>query len=290
MKYLHNKISTFLIIAISVSSPSYSLAEEVGNSNERKQTKKNSGDGYFLSVGIGYVSQESPLTEETNDLQLVFSGRYQWKGLFAEIASDPSRDNVLPAVGYNFYSTDHWNLDVIAAATDGGTRLNYQVAGESREISSGSTRGAGFRATGAWGNTLLQLAVLQSISEDFRSDSAIDYGSVWLGHRWQVKNWSVSGLVGATYRSSGLTDHLFGVTESEADELLKEYQPPSGIDYTAQIDLTYPVRNNLIFQMYSKHTKYSDAVLDSPIIEVVREFDNRPEKGLEFGILLNYVF
>lgn len=292
MSYIRKKISTFLFIVTLVSCAGYSIAEEVGNEDEQKQANKNSRDGYSLSIGLGYVNTESPLyiEEKVDGLRVSIGGHYQWKGLFVELANDPSRDKNLPAVGYNFYSTEHWNFDLIAAAATGRSEFNYEVDGEAKQISGEATRGVGLRAQGAWGNSIVQMVALPYFHEDFRSNSAVDYASLWVGHRWQVKNWSVNGLLGAVYKSSGLLDHHFGVTESETDEIVWAYEPSSGIDYTAHIDLSYPVSKNILFQIYSRHTQYSEETLDSPIIELVREWEDRPEKEHEFGVLLNYVF
>lgn len=290
MSYLHRKISTFLLTLLFTACTGYSFAEEVQAEDKSQQTNENSRDGSYLSIGAGYLNHDSPGNGEIDGVQVAFSGRYQWKGLFAELAINPVGTQNLPAVGYNFYTTDHWNLDLIGAVTVDRVDFNYQVNGESKRISSEQPRGGGFRASGSWGNTILQVVALPYFHEDFQSNSVVDYASLWLGHRWQIKNWSVSGLVGAKYRSAGLMNYHFGVSESEADEALYAYKPSSGIDYTAQIEATYPVSKNVLFQIYSRSTIDSDEFLDSPMIELLREYDDRPEHGQQFGILLNYVF
>ncbi len=288
MKKPGNIISAFLFTFITASTASFSLADE-SQDTETQQTE-NSRDGYYLSIGAGYANLESPVTEKRDGFRVVFNGRYQWKGFFAEAAIGASRDKSLPALGYNFYNTEHWSLDAIVAVTGSDLRFKYDIDGEAKQISAQPPRGAGLRAQGTWGNTFVQAIALPYYHEEFRTDSAIEYASLWVGHRWQIKNWSLNGLVGAQYQSSGLLDHQWGVTETEADAFVSAYQPSSGIDYTAQIDLTYPVTKNVLFQMYSRHQLYSDEMLDSPIVKKIREYHGRPEQEREFGILLNYVF
>lgn len=288
MKKTDKTIRAFLFTLITASVANCCLAGEHNNA-ESHQTE-NSRDGYYLSIGAGYINLESPTHTEVGGLRFVFNGRYQWEGFFAEAAIDASRDKNLPALGYNFYNTEHWSLDAIFAVTGGDLRINYYIDGEAKRISAQPPRGVGLRAQGTWGNTFVQAIALPYYHEEFRTDSAIEYASLWAGHRWQIKNWSLNGLVGAQYQSSGLLDHQWGVTETEADALLSAYQPSSGIDYTAQIDLTYPVTKNVLFQMYSRHLLYSDEMLDSPIVKKIREYHGRPEQEREFGILLNYVF
>lgn len=286
MKKPGKTISAFLLTLITASS--YSLAED--NQSKDKQTDKNNRDGYYLSIGAGYINLESPTAEKIDGFRVVFNGRYQWHGFFAEAAIDTSRDKNLPALGYNFYNTEHWSLDAIFALTGGDLRFKYYIDGEAKQISAQPPRGVGLRAQGSWGNTFVQAIALPYYHEKFRTDSTIEYASLWAGHRWQIKNWSLSGLVGAQYQSSGLLDHQWGVTETEADDFVSAYQPSSGIDYTAQIDLTYPITKNVLFQMYSRHLLYSDEMLDSPMVKKIREYHGRPEQEREFGILLNYVF
>jgi len=297
MNYLCKKISTLLLASILTSCAGHSLAEDIVNDDKSKQNRSDNRDGYRLSLGLGYMNYESPWYggEAGDGVWLVIDARYQWKGLFAEVAlNGVSGDKNLPAIGYNFYSTDHWNLDVIAAAVTGRGEFNYVYEGQVKQISGEPTKGVGFRAQGSWGNSIVQMVALPYIydgeEKDFGSDSAVDYASLWAGHRWQVKNWSVNGLLGAVYKSSGLLDHQVGVTGSEADAIVWAYKPSSGIDYTAHIDLSYPVSKHILFQIYSRHTQYSDATLDSPLIELARKWDDRPENEHEFGVLLNYVF
>ena len=289
MKYLYSAIYTFLFAGMIAFYTDYSFAEELPT-NDKQQDNKNSRDGYYLSVGTGYWSYESPLREELNGLAFAINGRYQRNGFFVELANGSSGTSSLPTLGYNFYGTEHWNLDLLYAITSGTGEFSYEVDGNAREISTLPISGVGFRALGSWGNTTLQLVGLNSFNSEFRSDTAVDYTALWLGHRWQIKNWSVNGLVGAKYRSSSMMNYSFGVTESEADKVVDAYEASSGFDYTAQIDLTYPIRKNVLFQIYATHTQFSDEVLNSPVIKLLRKSENRPEKEQTFGILVHYVF
>lgn len=297
MSCLHRKISTFLLASILTSCAGHSLAEDIESDDKPKQDSSDNRDGYRLSLGLGHMNSESPMYDDEgrDGMRLVIDARYQWKGLFAELAfNGVSGEKNLTSIGYNFYSTDHWNLDVIAAAVTGRSEFNYIYDGQVKHIAGEPTKGVGFRAQGSWGNSIVQMVALPYIydgeEKDFGSDSAVDYVSLWVGHRWQVKNWSVNGLLGAVYKSSGLLDHQFGVTGNEADGIVWAYEPSSGIDYMAHIDLSYPVSKNILFQVFSRYTLYSDAAMDSPLIELAREWDDRPENEHEFGVLLNYVF
>lgn len=290
MIYLYSVMRTVLLALMLVSYASYSFAEEALTEDKLQQDDKNSRDGYYFSIGTGYWNYESPLREELNGLAFVINGRYQRNGFFVELANGSSGTSNLPTLGYNFYGTEHWNLDLLYAITDGTGEFSYEMDGKTHEMSTLPISGVGFRALGSWGNTTLQLVGLNSFNSEFRSDTAVDYAALWLGHRWQIKNWSLNGLVGAKYRSSDLMNYSFGVTEREADKIVSAYETSSGVDYTAQIDLTYPIRKNVLFQIYATHTQFSDEMLHSPIIKLLSKSENRPEKEQTFGILLHYVF
>ena len=296
MNDLYKKINTLLLASILTSCAAHSLAESIVNDDKPKQNRSDNRDDYRLSVGLGYINADSPMYgDEEDGMRLVINGRYQWKGLFAELAlTGASGEKDLTSIGYNFYSTDHWNLDFIGTGVSGRNEFNYIYDGQVKQISGEPTNGVGFRAQGSWGNSIVQMVALPYIydgeEKDFGSDNAVDYASLWVGHRWQVKNWSVNGLVGAIYKSSGLLDHQLGVTGNEADGIVWAYEPSSGIDYMARIDLSYPVSKNILFHVFSRYTLYSDAAMDSPLIELAREWDDRPENEHEFGVLLNYVF
>ena len=145
MSCLHRKISTFLLTSILTSCAGHSLAEDIANDDKLKQNRSDNRDGYSLSIGIGYMDIESPLYDEEryDGARLVIDGRYQWNGLFAELALDGASDKNLTSIGYNFYSTEHWNLDLIAAAVTGRSEFSYEVDGEIKHISGEATRGVG---------------------------------------------------------------------------------------------------------------------------------------------------
>ncbi len=153
MNYLHNKISAFLLTAILTTCTAYSVAEETQPEGKSQQTDINSRDGYYLSIGTGLGSYESPLREEQNGLILAINGRYQWKGFFAELGIGSSGSFGPPSLttlGYNFYGTEHWSFDALYAITDGTGELSYEVDGEAKQLSRLPISGVGFRALGSW--------------------------------------------------------------------------------------------------------------------------------------------
>ncbi len=248
-------------------------------------------DGGQLSVGVGVAHKESPLSDDYDGAKLFLSGRYQWQGFFVELSTGPTSDKALPAIGYNFYNTEHWGFDLINTIPDGDITFRSRSEEEgARTRFRDRTVGAGLRALGSWGNTSLQAMALPYYNEDFQSDSLIHYASFWLDQRWQFNKWNLNGLLGAKYRSTGLMNYKWGINASDGDTFLPDYKATSGIDYTLELDLSYPLSKNIVFLSYVRGTEFSKSMMESPITKSVREFNGRPKREFELGLSISYVF
>lgn len=244
-------------------------------------------NGHF-SLGLGYAYQKGPLRQAVSDPTIFFSGRYQWRGLFAEFANGTSGAQTPPTVGYNFHNSDHWNFDAIVAWTDLGTSFKGNFNGEYQNLSTDSSAGLGLRATGAYGDYTLQLVALSQSDNDMEEGY---FGAAWLARNWQLKNWSIQGLFGAQYRSEEVMDYYFGVSERDAGNgFFPAYNAEAGTRYTVQLDASYPISQHWVFQTYTRHTEFSKSAKDSPLMVFLTEHVGRPESELEFGLLINYVF
>lgn len=241
-----------------------------------------------LSLGLGYVYQKSLLREPINDPTLFINGRYQWHGIFAEFANGTSGAQTPPTIGYNFYNSDHWNLDAVIAWTDPELTFKGTFNGEEKDFSSKSSAGLGFRSTGAFGRNTLQLVLLSQNDNDIEQGY---FAAAWLARNWQLKNWSFQGLIGAQHRSQEVMDYYFGIDpEKSDDDWFPAYEAKSGTRYTLQVDASYPITKHWVFQTYARHTEFSQSAKDSPLMVFLTEHHDRPDNETEFGFLLNYVF
>lgn len=251
---------------------------------ERSRTESSG----HLSLGIGYVSSRSLFQGEQAIGRLFISGRYQWKGLFVEYTDVPSGDRGIPTIGFNFYSSDHWYYDVVAAGTDHAHSYRLYLNGEikmshARDQSSGS----GFRATGAYGDNTLQFVVLPLMHG--KHDSGY-YASAWLARDWQLKNWTFQGVLGAQYRSEEIMDYYYGYSEAEGKGFFPAYEAKAGTHYSLQLDASYPLSRHWVVHHYVRHVEYPRSIKDSPLSQFLMEYLDRPSGETEVGVLINFVF
>lgn len=246
--------------------------------------------GGFLKVGYGYKFESSPYEDEISKGSLFVSGRYQidW-GLFVEAAFGANELQQGLSYGYNFYNTESWNFDLMTLRAHGDTTL--VVTNQNEDVSlfkQNDTDMIGFRATGYYGQTRLQFIAAPYSLNDNVEDAF--YASAWLAHSWQVKNWEIQAMTGVQLRSAEILDHYYGTPDVLVGESLPEYEAGSGLDYTAQIGVAYPLTENILFESYFRYTKVSSAVTDSPFIQQITMQPNRSDNVTEFGVLFSYVF
>lgn len=247
-------------------------------------------DAGYLELGLGYRTTESPLYESDSGIRASIRGRYQWHGLFVEYSSEWDGAYGIPAVGYNFYNSESWSLDVINAITSGDASFRYRLDGETKHLFRERVVGSGVRLTGSWGSSIFQVQALPYFNEDFSRESLLPYASALVGHRWRLKNWSLSGSIGARYQSAGYLNYYHGIDATQADALLPEYTASAGVDLSAKIALTYPLTRHWVFETSLSRTLYANTITNSPIVKALRSIEDRPGQATLFGIQLKYVF
>lgn len=243
--------------------------------------------GNHLSIGLGYRTSQSLFKGDESGSALYLSGRYQWRGLFIEIPSAPRRAESRPTLGYNFFNTQHWLLDAVYIWMDGDVRLKGTVDGEDVDFDREQSESFGVRATGGYGDTTLQLALLPFNNEAYDRGT---YASAHIARSWQVSNWTLRGVLGAQYRSKEVMNYYFGVDSSEATLLFPEYTAGGGTRFSMQLEALYPLTQNVVLSGWLGHTEFSDSAKNSPIIQFLEDFDDRPNNASEVGISLSYVF
>ena len=251
-------------------------------------TASDNNDGGFLKVGYGYKHEVSPYQDEVNGGSLFVNGRYQWSGFFVEAFYGANQRNEGLSVGYNFVNTEHWNFDINTVKAHG--EINVVIGDEDKLLVQqyDDTDMLGLRATGFYDQTTIQF-LIAPYSFNSSYDDGI-YASAWLGQSWQLKNWEFHASLGLEYRSEEIMDYYYGISSAQATKHLGQYNPSAGIDATAQISLSYPISQPLVFESYLKYTDYSDGVENSPVISLLSTIDGRSDKKTEFGLLISYVF
>lgn len=76
---------------------------------------------------------------------------------------------------------------------------------------------------------------------------------------------------GLIHRDSGLSQHLYGVNETEVRQGLSAYSAPAETHPMAQASVLYTLNNKSAFLLFAGYEKLPSSVLDSPLINKKRD-------------------
>ncbi len=238
------------------------MAADIARDVRTGETAPYSSDGGFFEIGGGLGVFTQPVTGEEEGLgvMIFLSGRYQWHGIFVESIDGSSTDL---SFGYNAWNTHHWSLDVIASS------LNSDIVGsdDNKKLKGLSERKGdlmvGARATGYYGNYILQLQLLNDV--DNVHDGMV--ASIEGGRSWQVRNWNYHAVLGWRYNEKEVADYYLGISPKEARVTsLPEYEAGAGSLLTAEIGATYPISEHWVFRGTAGFKHLTDNLSKSPII------------------------
>lgn len=204
------------------------------------------------------------------------NGSLHWGDWFVERFGE-SNDPYL--FGYAVHNDETWSIDLIF-----GVKYEDLIPRQGRLEGLGHRNSAtlfGGRATGFFGDNIVQFSLRQDISEKWSGHEAF----ALVGRNWQVKNWNFHGMAGVKYFSSGIIEYYYGISEEESRRTgLDAYKPGSFFTYTVELGVTYPLSEHLVFRATAKGRTYADEATDSPI------FVNKRSTGYSMSTSLSLVF
>lgn len=230
----------------------------------------NRGDGGYFELGASGYYFHTPWVNDDEDsdqygLGIAIGGAYSYKGFFVE-AAQGTYDGI--NLGYNFLNTQNWSFDFLASSFYGSIYKEEDPQEGSndpdRDLMYRDTfyNGAGFRATGYWGNTIFQYRLVTDIHDDNGITS-----SARIGQSWQLRNWNFHAILSSDYHSQEANQYWFGVSESEATERFPAYTPPEAFSFSAEIGVTYPIAEHWVWRSYVKYTGIPSSVSSSPVLQ-----------------------
>lgn len=235
-----------------------------------------SEDGGFFEIGSSQAFKTRPIIGEDDSftINLFLSGRYQKNGFFIEAIEDSF---TFLSLGYNVWNNDVWSVDLI------GSSLNSDfIDNGSEELDGIEEKGADFliggRATGYFGNNIIQMNLLGDVSSTH--DGII--ASVEGGRSWQVRNWNYHALLGIRYNSKKVANYYFGVLPQEASSTIPAFTAKAGSIITADIGVTYPISEHWVFRSSAQLEYLTENLRDSPIVD--------GNYGTRFSTTFSYVF
>ncbi len=208
-------------------------------------------------VGLVNDNPETP-TGGRIDIGLMFEGRAEWKGLFAETNSN-SFSNF--ALGYSPWSSDTASIDLVLSE---GLGPYDPSIGEFESVENRtSDLVVGIRSTHNLENTLVQLEIYSDVSGKHDGQMA----ALQVGKFRQVRNWNLHGLVGMRYFTDNMLDYYFGISDQESTENIPVYEASGGTLATLEIGATLPLKDRWIFRSTLEGLYLPDSVSDSPLAD-----------------------
>ncbi|MDT0596045.1 MipA/OmpV family protein [Glaciecola petra] len=269
--------------------------------NDRENNQSHGFDSFFAVSAIAGVSETNLIGDsferiDDTDIFLEFDIELQarWNGFFVE-SPGRSQENINGlfsgvAVGYNFYNTEHWALDLYVVEAFQGGEYFFNSNTDSLIIEKDSNSRVGARATGYFSDYLIQfIASPISLQDEIKGFSA----SASLRRTWQIKNWNVYATVGAFYQSDEIADYYYGISESESAQIKQlfndnnapydPYTADGGVLIVGEVGFEYPVSENIVFGGFFSGVQRPSGISDSPL-------SAEGSSILTAGLSLTYVF
>lgn len=211
----------------------------------------------FLEVGVSaqaftpmFLSSDSYIRESRIDVR----GAYYWaNGMFLEGGSFGSRGN---GIGYTFYDNDDWEIAALLHISHGGVLTSqFEISADLR---------FGLRATKYFDDSLVRV-ILSPTSLEI-ADSSF-FAAAWYGKTWQVQNWSLFAIAGASYYSDAIVNRYYGVRRFSENQFIEPYTAGSGFMVEAEFGGSYAFTENWVVDLSIGQSFVSSAISDSPVVD-----------------------
>lgn len=243
-------------------------------SEHLSQISDDRNDNYFR-IGIGGSIYDNPFEGKSESrFALPIEARYTMGNFFTELSSNSLGAPGL-AAGYTFWEDQNWSIDAILTLSDFIDISEIDRFDNSNLQDRGSSLAAGIRATYFYENYVLQANLLPFDSHGAR-------GSLSVGRYWQLGDWNFTAAAAARYTSSKYNDFYLGVDAEQSSESFPEYQAGAGFSLALDLGVEYQINEDWYFDATLRHSEFSDAVQDSPLI-----LDDR---GTALSVSVNYIF
>lgn len=277
------KCCRFYLLVLLLACPPATWAKGSSDARTSVASSDNRNGGYF-EIGVGVEAFTSPVlgAPEGNNTRgeshtkafLDINARYQYQCLFAEVFSQRLEQFTL---GCNLSNGKNWSLDLVGLAQH--DEMNEDTSRDYRGLKKRRYDFmSGARATVYLGNYIIQAHTLGDISNTHHGELY----SLKLARHWKYRNWTLHGIVGATYRSQQINDYYYSVEAGEASARFPRYEAPSSMAYFTELGLTYPISEKWVFRGLVRRIQMDSAMTRSPLI-----LDNH---GDVISTSISYVF
>jgi len=236
---------------------------------------KSRNGGYFeFGVSLNWLGTSEGLTVGNETL---ISGAYRYRRMFFE-ALNPASGLTNGSVGglnlgVNVFRNNRWAIDLIAASPQWGLSQRASKIDFKNPVESEAERdllnrrnfynGAGVRVTGYFGDAILQYRLVT----DYHGGNGV-IGTARVGYSKPVRNWNYHGFVGVDHISQESGQYWYGVSDEEATSRFPAYNvDESTINYSAEIGVTIPLREHVVFRSTARASHFANTIAKSPLQE-----------------------
>lgn len=259
MKY-RAKLSSMIMLSLSLLVVSgISFAQD---SVLRSESPHFIEDGWDFRAAIGLRGTKGEFYRGMKDLDgliLNLEASYT-SGNFYAIANED--DGLL--LGYSLLRDENWVVDAVFGPKFG---VNFddrdEFDGQLRDLDNRNEDGhLGGRFT--WYGDSNRVSI--SVTRDVVGVHGGYLASIDYQQEWQLRNWLFTGRSGFSACTDKMTNHIAGVSDSEATATFPQYKAGAGQAVLLELTAEYPVNENWVFETKATITQYSKAFKDSPII------------------------
>ncbi len=288
----YNLLIKLLATALLAIASQVVLAEDIVSAVNKGEPNPISENGGFFEIGISAISGQSAFVHDRRDtnksafsgLSLAISGGYRYKRAFIE-AGRANIDGL--NLGFSLWQNQQWSVDFLAANIAGRVTSDSDEdppavteAEKNAEILDRDTLiiAAGVRATRYFDNNRIAQFRLAS---DYYENNGMQ-ASLRFGQKWQLGNWSWTGLIGAKYTSRRINNYLVGITADEATVRFPEYVAKGSVALEFELDVRYPLTRKLVFASRFAYKAHPEEITDSPLVD--------EDSNFSFSSGITYVF
>lgn len=251
---------TSLALAITLSCSAGAWAQD---SKLRSEGIHYGEDGWDGSLGVAVVSGEGELYiggDDTDASAALIGGITYRNGRFFFALGDENGVQI----GYSLMQRENWVVDGVFGPVSG---VDFGGNDDNDELNSLDDRDVdghlGVRYTWYGDSNRLSFGASRDVINVHDGWTL----SAQYSQEWQVKNWLVTGNIGAAHLSDKSTNHVVGVSASEATAAIPAFDAEAGnvgwLDFKAE----YPVTEKWVFQTRLNTLFIGDELSDSPITE-----------------------
>lgn len=238
-------------------------------------------DSWHFGLSLGYGQMLSPLTDK-KDISLYVLPDIRYFGEYFSLENTN--------LGYSLKETPNYSIELVGLLNQDGLFFPHEFRSATATVAPPleiSITPDPVHA-GVEQNDLViypkkkHLSYMAGLAWRYHGDADVNLvlvSDVTAGHhgkelhanikkQFQLGNWQLESKVGLSYKDSALVDYYYGVKEDDlpAGFEYMAYRPSAAINWHMQLQLAYPLNENLWFVSSYRYDNNDDEIYNSPVV------------------------